>query len=336
MKTRRIHPLVMPATLVSFLALSPLSQAEASGNHFGWCQGVGNKHNSGDCNAQSGGGPDSVIDTPITERPAANPLPPGGSGLEPTKPLAPTPSTTPVIAKPEIVPQAVPQPVPQQAPPKTPKPLVQSTPGLVPQPPVPQPVPQQVPPKTPEPLAQSTPGLVPQPPVPQPVPQQVPPKTPKPLAQSTPKLVPALVPPQAPSAILPTKHKQPSPNQGVTPSTGSTLVSRPQPNHQTATVTGSGGQPFAHSNGHRRPPLSPNFIAPKAGLQRPHAVPSFMHESGERWDCVMSGFHDRAHEEQAVSSGVLLHVDTNDQLFADVPAEHPLHPGCMISVKRKF
>ena len=162
------------------------------------------------------------------------------------------------------------------------------------------------------------------------------PKTPKPLVQSTPKLAPALVPPQAPSASLPTKHKQPSPNQGVIPSTGSTLVSRPQPNHQTATVTGSGGQPFVHSNGHRRPPLSPNFIAPKAGLQRPHAVPSFMHESGERWDCVMSGFHDRAHEEQAVSSGVLLHVDTNDQLFADVPAEHPLHPGCMISVKRKL
>ena len=84
-------------------------------------------------------------------------------------------------------------------------------------------------------------------------------------------------------------------------------------------------------------PRKHHFVTDKAGKQLAHALPAFEHpESKKTWYCQASGFLQRTDTNGVVTSGVALHVNTINLLFADVPAEHSLHAGCITSLSRKY
>jgi hypothetical protein len=79
--------------------------------------------------------------------------------------------------------------------------------------------------------------------------------------------------------------------------------------------------------------IGASLITPAPGRQAVNAIPVFRHE-GRTWHCAASGFRIRKHSDTGETGGVHLHVGTINPLFADVPANDPLHTGCLIAIRR--
>ncbi|MBO9398478.1 hypothetical protein J7400_17535 [Shimia sp. R9_2] len=123
----------------------------ARGNHYGWCRGVGNPHQSAQGCGQSGSQHHNT-QTSGPSSPTATQLPPKG-----------TPSTPQSVAVPVLAPTAVPARIPQRVPPVIATPT--ATPQAIPQA---TPTPLQTPIKTPVPTPVAVPNQIPQA-IPQPV-----------------------------------------------------------------------------------------------------------------------------------------------------------------------
>lgn len=331
---------------VFIFAVSTASLASANGNHFGWCNGVGNPHHSSSCGGSSPSTSPIVPIVPPTQVPTANPLPP-------TNPIVPTPVVTPVLV-PSIAPNAIPGQVPVLAPPMVPQPVPQQVPTAIPQ---------QVP--TPMQVPGQVPVLAP-PMVPQPVPQRVP--TAIPQQVPTPMTVPGLVlprpkvKPQTNPKPLVSTGVMPNPVQTVTPQTGQVrppVVTQPQPAQVVVPpmvpmlVPQRVPQAIPQPIPQRVPTLAPTvthrpqvrpvgigreLITSTPGRQPAHNPPAFQGKAqGEQWNCVASGHGKRKSVEdgKVVSNGALRHVGSVDVLGRDLPALHPRHPHCIVSVKRR-
>ena len=137
----------------------------------------------------------------------------------------------------------------------------------------------------------------------------VPTPTPYPVPYPRPTPIPAAVAGQIPSLIpIPVRR----------PSGGQTTNSVTVVHNQTSNNTGD-----AH-----------NHVTPQPGRQQAHAIPRFSDpDRGGTVDCVASGFHRRLHNGKP--AGVLAHVELPDAMERDVPAEKPLHAGCLVKIKRK-
>lgn len=167
----------------------------ARGNHYGWCRGFGNPHQSAQGCGQSGSQHHNT-QTSGPSRPTATQLPPKG-----------TPSTPQTVAVPVLAPTAVPVLAPQRTPIATPVAIPPQVPPLVVAPPLaPQATPQATPTPTPVAVPNAVPTPVIAPPlVPQAVPQAVPPlasrpiATPQPIPQAIPQ--PTAIPTPTPTAV---------------------------------------------------------------------------------------------------------------------------------------
>ena len=281
------------------------------------------------------------------------------------------PGQVPVLAPP-MVPQPVPQPVPTAIPQQIPTPM--QVPGQVPvlaPPMVPQPVPQPVPTAIPQqiPTPMQVPGQVPvlaPPMVPQPVPQPVPTAIPQQIP--TPMQVPGLVLPRP--KVKPPINPKPFVSTGVIPNpvqTGQTQIGQVRPPIVTPPqraqvvvppmvpmlVPQRVPQAIPQPIPQRVPNLAPKIthrpqvrsvgigrelITVTPGRQPLHNPPAFQGKAqGETWNCVASGHGKRKSVEdgKVVSNGVLRHVGSVDVLGQDLPALHPRHAHCIVSVKRR-
>ncbi len=114
-------------------------------------------------------------------------------------------------------------------------------------------------------------------------------------------------------------------------------VNRPLPTHKPKQIKPGNKKVVTHNVTASSPAKGKEFVTRKAGRQDAHEIPQFLHETtGEHWDCLTSGFYQRYDSDGTLVSGVLLHVDTINLLFADVPAKHPYHYHCMTAVNRRF
>ena len=298
---------------VFIIAVSAASLVSAKGgNHYGWCNGVGNPHGNSSCGGPSPSIPPGGTGLTPGEVPTANPLPT-------TTTSVPTPSVTPVLV-PSIAPNAIPGQVPVLVPPMVPQPVPQRVPTAIPQQvPTPMTVPGLVLPRpkvkpqtNPKPLVST--GVMPNPV------QTVPPQTgqvrppvvtqPHPAQVVVPPMVPMLVPQRVPQAI-----PQPIPQR--VPTLAPTVTHRPQ-----VRPVGIGRE----------------LITSTPGRQPAHNPPAFQGKAqGEQWNCVASGHGKRKSVEdgKVVSNGALRHVGSVDVLGRDLPALHPRHPHCIVSVKRR-
>lgn len=369
--------LLRPAIAAMALAAAPLA-AHGAGNHYGWCNGVGNPHGGTDC-----GGSAPILGTTGTVTPAqppvSNQLPPTGTtgptptGI-PTNVIVITPNAPNTITGTSPVPTVVLQPDPPQGftgtgtlpviiqpnAPTTivgygPVPTITGTPGpsftgtgmvpVVVQPlpptttvgyaPVPQivPLPQPgftgtgVPPVnvTPNPPTTFTgygpvpPTIIiqPNPPISFTGPQLIPP-----VPQGTPGLVPTAIPPQVPQA-QPILVPRPRPTGGGTrgPSPGATTA---------------GGGTITHAPQPAKPALGPTHVTIAPGRQPAHAEARFAaSDGGGDWNCLASGHGRRANGSPDEVAGIFTHAGAVDSLARDVPARHPKHTHCMITVRRK-
>jgi hypothetical protein len=349
MRHTRLGALLSASILVVTTAATPV---KAGGNHFGWCKGVGNPHHNAGC---PGTGSSSTTGTGLPTTPQTKPgggtgpqlvnpgntLPPttGGGGTQtggqPQTPqqiivVVPNPPTViggygpgqPIVGQsggfvggrstlPTPVPQAIPQEIPTPVPYSIPTPQPQAIPQLVPQPQTIIVVPQ--PPTTisgygrPPAIIGQTSGFVGgNSAVPTPIPQAVPYPRPYPIPTAVPNKIPQLIP---------TPSRRPSPGSGTG---GVTVVHNKTP--------GKAGDAHKH-------------VTPQAGRQKAHAIPRFTDtERGGTVDCVASGLHRRVHigpDGKRTVSGALSHVELPDPVARDVPAEKPLHAGCLVKIKRK-
>ena len=184
------------------LLLSLSSGAYATGNHYGWCLGVGNWQHNAACTGT--GAVPLAVDTgaPLVTTPAGpQGVPTPGVVDVPAYPM-PQPMTVPQLATPKvsqpqqvIEPQMVPQPmaVPQLATPKVPQPQTAIAPQLLAQPTVPQATPGAVPIKVPRPTPLAQPIVVPGP------------------SQTVPQRQVTSVPPiDRPAIVVPLPGRQPS------------------------------------------------------------------------------------------------------------------------------
>jgi len=344
---RMLIPLLLPAAIAAGLL-----PASAAGLHLGWCKGVGNPHHNAGCPGTTTGtsnpglttAPQTQTGTGGTGPQLVNPgntLPPttGGGGTQPpaggTQPpqniivVVPNPPTVfggfspgqPIIGQSGSftggrapLPQAVPQAVPQRVPTPAPYPVPTPQPYLVPQPQTIIVVPR--PPTTvtgygrpPQIIGQYGSFTGGRGAVPTPTPYRVPYPRPTPVPTASPNRIPQLIP-----------TPLPKPPGGQVPGTGNvTVVHNKIP----------GKVPGAHKH-----------VTPQVGRQKAHAIPRFTDpERGGTVDCVASGFHRRYHtgpDGRRVASGVLTHVELPDAVARDVPAEKPLHAGCMVKIKRRI
>ncbi|MBO9409468.1 hypothetical protein J7399_18670 [Shimia sp. R9_1] len=158
----------------------------ARGNHYGWCRGVGNPHQSAQGCGQSGSQHHNT-QTSGPSRPTATQLPPKG-----------TPSTPQSVAVPVLAPTAMPVLAPQRTPIATPVAIPPQVPPLIVAPPL---APQATPQATPTPTPVAVPNAVPTPVI-------APPLVPQAIPTPTPTAVPTAVPP-LPNAPVPTPQAVP-------------------------------------------------------------------------------------------------------------------------------
>ncbi len=368
MKRNRIA-LLSAACLIAGLAAT---QVFARGNHYGWCRGVGNPHQSSQGCGQTGGqGPGNQITGPT--QPVANQLPPRGTPQTPTSVTVPVlapgavPNAIPgrvPIATPIAVPGQVPTPIvaPTLSPPLVPNPTPNRVPTAVPNqvPPLatgPTAVPPQVPTATPNQVPIAVPGQVPPQPnvpplvptatpnqIPVAVPGQVPPQ---PNGQTAvPPLVPTATPNQVPTAIpgqVPQLTPKPTATHVAVPGhpkpQGVVTVMRPKPRPTTGTVQPTGTTQVTHHLTHQSNSKKHDHVAATPGRHDPHDLPRFRNAATkENWECVASGFGQRRYDAGRgvlLNNGALRHLGNVDAMARDVPARHPKHSGCIISVKRK-
>ncbi len=161
-------------------------------------------------------------------------------------------------------------------------------------------VPLQVPNRVPQATAQAQPVIVPRPkPLakPYPVPNQVP--QPRPQAR----------PIQIPQLTVATPHSQVQPTSGI-----------------------------IHSREHRTTSVGQALVTNTTGRQPAHATPRFRaSDGGKDWHCIASGHGKRRSyvDGQVAVSGALRHIGAVDVLGRDLPALHPQHASCVISVRRR-
>lgn len=154
---------------------------------------------------------------------------------------------------------------------------------------------------------------------------------PTPVPQATPMRVPQAIPTPVPQAI-PGKVPQLAPQQTVV------SVTRPRPRPTNTVISTSGGGKITHSPTVTSPARGPGHVTATAGRQTAHATPRFADaKGGGDWNCVASGFGKRrtAADAEAGASGALRHVGAVDVLGRDLPALHPDHANCVISVRRR-
>ncbi len=364
MKRNRIA-LLTAACLFAELAAT---QVVAQGHHFGWCRGVGNPHQSSQGCGQAGGqGVGNQITGPT--QPVANQLPPQGTPQTPTSVAVPVlapgavPNAIPgrvPIATPIAVPGQVPTPIvaPTLAPPLVPNPTPNRVPTAVPNqvPPLAN-VPPQVPTATPNQVPIAVPGQVPPQPnvpplvptatpnqIPVAVPGQVPPQ---PTGQTAvPPLVPTATPNQVPIAVpgqVPQLTQRPTATHVAVPGhqnpQGVVTIMRPRPRPTTGTVQQPGSTQVTHHLTHQSNSKKHDHVAATPGRHDPHDLPRFRNAAvNENWECVASGFGQRRYDAGRgvlLNNGALRHLGNVDAMARDVPARHPKHSGCIISVKRK-
>ncbi|WP_292306040.1 hypothetical protein [Marivita sp.] len=241
------------------------------------------------------------------------------TGHSPVTPPGATqvPQTAPYLV-PILVPTPTPTPVPGRVPPQRPA----ITPVIVPfqNPGVTTGVsPNQVP----HPATVTVPTLPPQR-VPTPVPQRVP--------QPTPQMIPVTVPVQpqvpTPGATGPAGGAQPTP----------VAVLRPKPRPQSVpTLTTNPGATIEHRPQVQTPPIGQHVVTREIGRQPEHNAPRFQTTRGEVIRCVASGHGKRRSvvDGEVESSGALRHVGSVDVLGRDLPALHPRHSKCIVTVKRR-
>ncbi len=360
--------------LVPLLAFSPVS-ASANGNHFGWCNGVGNPHQAANCGG--GGSPSSTQNpsntptanhqagTGIGPGPGPGPTPGGTQAVVTVQPLPPTvvTGTSPVQnvtgqPGPTFTGTGLPPIVVTANPPKTftgigPVPQIQTlpTPSFTGtgRPPL---TIQPLPPRTftglsPTPSIQTLPtpsstrpGLptitvVPNPPqtivgygpVPAAIlvsPTAIPPFT---GTAAVPQARPLAVPQREPQAV-------PQARPGATP----VLVPRPRPQPGSIAVTTTGGGQITHAPTPRQAARGPEHVTPRTGRAIAHNPPRFSSRDGGRsWHCLASGHGKRRTivDGEVAVTGALRHVGAVDVLGRDLPALHPEHTSCIISVRRR-
>ncbi|MGI9368320.1 MAG: hypothetical protein ACR2O2_05725 [Ruegeria sp.] len=323
------------------------NRATAGGNHYGWCRGVGNPHQSSQGCGQTGGqGTGNQVTGPT--QPTANQLPPKGTQKTPTSVAVPVlapgaiptavpgqvPIATPIAVPGQVPPLVIsPQLTPPQVPTPTPNQVPTAVPGQVPQlqPQVtsPQLTPPQVPTPTPNQIPVAVPGQVPQL-QPQLTPQQVPTPTPNQVPVAVPGQVPSLA--SRPTATHVAVPGQPKPQGVVT-------IMRPKPRPLKGTVSQTGTKQVSHHQTHQTNAKKHDHVAATPGRHDAHDLPRFRSaDANEEWECVASGFGQRKYDAGRgilLNSGALRHLGNVDAMARDVPARHPKHSGCIISVKRK-
>ena len=363
----------LTASILTIAAALTAAPAAANGNHFGWCNGVGNPHRGSQCGASGGTTkpPQQPSNVPVaTQKPTIGTGTPQTPGGLPTQVIVVTPqpgqtitgtgqvpqivvqpgATFTGVGKPIIVLQPLPQQVltgvspvttvtPQPTPSFTgvglPTVTIQPNPqqtvvgyGKVPATVIVQPVPQpsftgigavpiQVPNATP-----------------QAVPQQIPTAVPSPQSQGTPYLIPSLQPQAMPQ---PTPQRVPQAVPQAKPQATPVLVPRPKPRPSAQKPAATGGT-TTHSQTPARPALAKKHITVAPGRQKQHDLPQFdATDGGQPWRCVASGHGQRRtlNDRRVSVSGALRHIGSIDVLGRDLPALHPQHADCIISLRRK-
>ena len=209
-------------------------------------------------------------------------------------------------------------------------------------PPTPVNVPNQAPPKVPPKIPQAVPQpmvapvLAPPnaPPTPLNVPNQAPPKVPPKIPQAVPQpmVAPVLAPPNAPPTPVNVPNQAPL---KVPPKIPQAV---PQPMHQpkqlsiTYGVTNSQGVPVNKStvNGHFATVIAGNHLDQES---RAYLVDS----NQDVWSCMVAGLSQRPTTPGNERSGNIGHSETLDfrsTHIAHIPANHPMHTGCLISVQQ--
>ncbi len=306
----------------------------------------------------SGTQPNPVVVTPlpIDTGTGTNPLPlpqgqPGGSSAGSTPTLVPVMVPT---ATPSQIPTAVPGQVPVATPGQVPTAVL--TPGQVPTA-----VPGQVPVATPGQVPTAIPGQRPSV-VPVIIPFTNPTTTtgtvtntiPNPAMvtvpvrphQTTPRPIPQLVPQPTPQSIAvavpqPIPQKTPTQvSQGQVPTPNTTLVSvlRPKPRpHLVPTLSTSQGATTKHKPQVQAPAIGSQVVTKQIGRQPQHNAPRFQATNGDVIRCVASGYGKRRSvvDGEVETTGVLRHVGSVDVLGRDLPALHPRHSKCIITIKRR-
>lgn len=148
---------------------------------------------------------------------------------------------------------------------------------------------------------------------------------------AVPQIVPGAIPQATPTAI-------PQATPDVLPQATPVLMPRPRPRPATGAVTTTGGGQIAHSPTHQRAPLGPEHVAPRTGRAIPHDPPRFASSDGGRdWHCIASGHGQRRTltNGEVTSTGALRHIGAVDVLGRDLPALHPDHTDCIISLRRR-
>jgi hypothetical protein len=148
--------------------------------------------------------------------------------------------------------------------------------------------------------------------VPYPKPVATPMQVPNRVPQATPQATPMIVPRPRPLAV---PYQVPNQVPQARPQARPVLV----PKQQAAAV----------GHGH---------VTNTTGRQPAHATPRFRAaDGGTDWHCLASGHGKRRSyvDGQVAVSGALRHVGAVDVLGRDLPALHPQHTSCVISVRRR-
>ncbi len=164
--------------------------------------------------------------------------------------------------------------------------------------------------------------------------------------QITPGRVPMAIPYKNPKAVpylVPSISSQRTPGQvptaipGGTPQATPVLIPRPRPTSLTKLTSTSGGK-ITHQPVTKKAALGPGHVTQTTGRQALHDAPVFAAEDGgQPWNCLASGHGQRKTlvGRQVLVNGALRHVGAVDVLGRDLPALHPAHANCIISVRRK-
>jgi len=350
--------------VLSVVAATSAGQVSAKGNHYGWCNGVGNPHRGSNCGSSGSTQPSQTPSSVPTanQKPATGPTNPQTPGGLPTQVIVVTPQPGQTITGTGQVPPIVGQPGPtitgtgkptitlRPLPPQvitgtspvtivTPQlapsftgfglPVVTIKPnppqtfvgyGKVPATIIVQPIPQ--------------PSFMGTGAIPFPVPQQIPPQIPTAIPSKTPQGTPYLIPSLIPSM---TNGKTPSTSPPKAPQAKPIMVPRPKPQPTAQKPVAKGGA-TSHQSAATVPALKKEHITRSPGRQEQHNLPEFeASEGGQPWHCVASGHGQRKSliDRRVSVSGALRHVGTIDVLGRDLPALHPQHADCIISIKRR-
>lgn len=179
--------------------------------------------------------------------------------------------------------------------------------------------------------------------VPQPIPQQVPTATPT----ATPVLVPTLTQPRPGTGGVPSVGTATTVPRGTTQVPGtsagvhtatSVVVPRPRPTGNVVPVTTTSAPTVTHRPQPRATAVGRTQVTPQIGRQDRLDPPQFADSDGKgNWRCLASGHGVRRTTEgqRVLQNGALRHVGSVDVLGRDLPALHPRHSDCIVSVRRR-